>query len=72
MGDEVLEVERFEDVQHEVNDLADLFLHLVLGAENVCIVLGESTNARQAVKFAALLVAVDRPKLRQAHWQIPI
>ena len=72
LGDEVLEVECFEDVQHEVNDLADLFLHLVLGAENVGIILGESTNARQTVEFAALLVAVNRPKLRQTHRQIAI
>ena len=72
LGDEVLEVQRLEDVQHEVNDLADLFLHLVLGAENVRIVLGESTNARQTVELAALLVAVDRAKLRQTHRQIAI
>ena len=43
----VLEIQRPEDVQNEVNHLAYLFLNLVDGAKYMRIVLRETTHAGQ-------------------------
>ncbi len=56
----------------EVNAAADLVGHLVLGAEDVGIVLSESANACHAAEFARLLVAIHRAEFGQAHGQLAI
>ena len=58
-----------EDVQDQVDDLLELFLDLVLAAEQVRIVLGESADAGQAVQFTGLLIAVHGAELGIAQGQ---
>ena len=57
LGGELVEVQGLEDVQDQVDDLLELFLDLVLAAEQVRVVLGESADAGQAVQLTGLLVA---------------
>jgi len=46
---EVGEIQRLEDVQHQVNHLPYFFFHLIDGAENMRIVLGETTHTSESV-----------------------
>ena len=46
--------------------------HLLLGAEEVGVVLGEAAHAGHAVEFAGLLPAVDRAELGEAHGQVAV
>ena len=56
----------------EIDEIGHLGLDLVFGAEDVGIVLDESTHAHQAVQGAGHLVAVARTELGQAQWQVAI
>ena len=46
--------------------------HLVVGAEQVGVILGEAAHAGHAAQFAGFLPAVDGAKLREAHRQVPV
>ncbi len=72
LHNKVLEVEGLEDVQDQIDDLPHFFLHLVRRAENVRVVLSETTHPREAMKFSTLLVAVHRAKFRQPHGQVAV
>ena len=67
---ELVEVQGLEDVQDQVDDLLELLLDLVLAAEQVRIVLGESADAGQAVQLTGLLVAVHGAELGVAQGQV--
>jgi hypothetical protein len=49
LREEVREIECLENVQHQIDHLPYFLFHLVDGAENVCIVLGESAHAGEAM-----------------------
>ena len=56
-----LEAEALVEVEAEAQALDDLLLDLLLGAEDVRVVLGDVAHPQQAVERAARLVAVDEP-----------
>ena len=64
--------ERGEDGLHERQAAHDLALHLLLGAEEVGVVLGEAADAGHAVELAGLFPAVDGAELGEAHGQIAV
>ena len=70
LGGVVVEFQRAEDVENDVDHLLELFEQLVGAHEHVGVVLREAAHARQAVQLARLLVAVDRAELRQTDRQI--
>ena len=72
LSDEIFELQRAEDVQNEVDDLSHLLFHLVDGAENVRVVLGEASNASQTVQLTGLLVPVNRAELRKPNGQVTV
>ena len=62
-------------LQHEAGHLdaaAELVGHLLLGAEDVGVVLGEAADARHAVQLARLLEAVHRAELGQPQRQVAV
>ena len=64
-----------ESLEHELGHLqaaAELVGHLVFGAEQVRVVLGEAAHAGHAVQLARLLEAIDGAELRQPHRQVAI
>ena len=63
LGRELVEVQGLEDIQDQVDDLLELLLDLVLAAEQVRIILGESADTRKSVQFTGLLVAIDGAEL---------
>jgi hypothetical protein len=70
-----LEVVEAEVAQHRDDELEDarrLGLQLVLGDEEVRVVLRESAHAREAVQGAGQLVAVDRAVLGEAQRQVAV
>ena len=66
----VVELQRLEDVKHDVDHALELFEQLVGTYEQVSVVLREPAYARQPVQLARLLVAVDGAELRQADGQL--
>ncbi len=50
----------------------DFFLHLVLGHENVSIVLGEATYTEEAMEGAFQFVAVYQAEFADAHGEISV
>ena len=68
----VRHLERAEHVQDEVDNLLKLFLKLVGTAEEVGVVLGETSHAGEAVKLSALLVAVDGTELCEAQREVAV
>ena len=72
LGGEVGEIEGLEHVEHDVNHLHELLLHLVGAAEDVGIVLREAAHAGEAVQLARLLVAVHGAELGEAHGQVAV
>ena len=60
------------EVDRELCAALDLLDQLLLGAEDVAVVLGEAAGAQEAVDHAGSLVAVDRPQLGQPQWQLPV
>ena len=67
---ELVETERLEDVEHDVDHLHELLFELVRPAEDVGVVLREAAHARQSVQLAALFVAVNGAELGEAQRQI--
>ena len=66
----VVELERFENIEHDVDHFFELFEQLVGAYEHVGVVLREAAHTGQAVQLARLLVAIHRAELRQAHRQL--
>ena len=66
----VVELQRLEDVEHDVDHPLELFEQLVGAYEQVGVVLRESADAGQSVQFARLLVAVHGAELRQTDGQL--
>lgn len=62
-GPVVLKPQGGEDLKHQVQDPEELPLHLLGGAEDVGVVLGEAPNPCEAKKLPRLLVAVDGAEL---------
>ena len=52
--------------------LDDFFLHLVLGHENVGIVLGEAAYTEEAVESAAQFMTMNQAEFTDPHGQIPV
>ena len=71
-GAEIVEPESPQHRQHELQKLCQLACYLLGRAEDVAVVLGESSGAEQAVKRARKLVAIYRAQLEQAQRQLPI
>ena len=72
LGLEVLEAEGPQHAEHEVEQRRQLRGHLLGGAEDVAVVLGEAPAAQQAVYRPGALVPVDRPQLEQPDGQVPV
>ena len=68
----LLEAEVGVDPVQQVDKGRDLGLNLVLGAENMGIVLGEAAHPHQAVQRAGLLVAVTGAELGQPQRQVAV
>ena len=67
---EVVKRQALEHLEREVDAALHLGLHLLVGAEDVGVVLREAADPRHAAEFARLLVAVDRAKLGQPQRQV--
>ncbi len=66
----VVELQRLEDIEHDVDHPLELLEQLVRPYEQVRVVLREAAHARQSVQLARLLVTVNRAELRQTHGQL--
>ena len=66
------EAEGAHDVVHQLQDGDHLVDHLILGAEDVGVVLGEAAGAKQAVDHAGHLVAVHGAELEVAQRQVAV
>ena len=69
---EVVEPVVAQQVEDELQQRADLALHLLVGAVDVRVVLGEAAGAGEAVDHPGLLVAVDGAELEQPQRQLPV
>jgi hypothetical protein len=69
---DVLEAEILVDRAQEIAEGDAFFRHLILGAEDVRVVLGEGAHAHDAVQGARGLVAVAGAELRHAQGQVAI
>ena len=69
---EVGQAKVLEQVQHEGEQAGELVLHLLAGAVDVGVVLGEAAHAGQAVDLAGLLVAVHGAELEEAQRQLAV
>ena len=67
-----LEAEQPVDREAEVEARRDLVLDLLLGAEDVRVVLREAAHAQQAVQRARGLLAVQQAGLVEAHRQVAV
>ena len=72
MIDDVLEAEVLVDREHQVVDLEALLHDLVLGDEDVRVVLREVAHAQQPVQRARRLVAVHLAELGELQRQVAI
>ncbi len=68
----LVEAEVLVDREDQVVDLQALGGHLLVGAEDVRVVLREAAHAHQAVEGARRLVAMDRAEFGQADRQLAI
>ncbi|MNS67489.1 hypothetical protein D3C72_1007440 [compost metagenome] len=66
------ELQHLVDFIQELDELLDLAGHLILGAEDVGVVLRERAHARQAVHRAAPLVAVQTGEVGHAPGQLAV
>ncbi len=66
----LVELQRAEYVEHDVDDLLELLQQLVGAHEEVGVVLRERSDARQSVQLARLLVAVYRTEFGQTHRKV--
>ena len=53
-------------------DLCKLFLYLLWGAEDMCVILCKAACTCEAVQLAMLLVAVDCTKLCEPEWKLSV
>ena len=72
VGLDVREAEALPHVEREPQDLEDLVLHLLGGAEYVRVILREAAHAQEPVQDPALLVAVDGAELRPPKRQVAV
>src|SRR5690554_2502507 len=68
----VVEAELLVDLEGQGDEVLGLRLYLLLGAEDMGVVLGEGAHPHQAVQRAGGLVAVAAAELRQAQRQVPV
>ncbi|MPM33813.1 hypothetical protein SDC9_80394 [bioreactor metagenome] len=69
---EVIEAIVLEQVQDEGEQAGQLVLHLLAGAVDVRVVLGEAAGPGEAVHDTGLLVAVHRAELEQPQRQLAV
>ena len=69
---EVVEPVVAQQVEHEVQRALELLGHLLLGAEDVGVVLGHAPHPGEAVHDARLLVAVHRAELEEPQRQVAV
>ena len=69
---ELVEAERPQHRQDEVEQRGDLGRRLFRGAEDVAVVLGEAADAHQAVQRPGSLVAVHRAELEHPQRQLAV
>ena len=67
-----LESEQLVEVEAEVEAAQHLVLDLLLGAEDVRVVLGELAHAQETMERPAWFMAVDEPLLCQPNRQLAI
>src|SRR5438270_6993574 len=67
-----LQAEQVVEESREVDHRVDLVLDLLLGDEDVCVVLGDVAHPEQAVQRPGELVAVQRRRLRVPDRQVAI
>ena len=67
---ELVEAQRLEDIEHDIDHLHEFILELVGTAEDVRIVLREAPHARQPVQLAALLVTIHRAEFCETQRQV--
>ena len=72
LDDDLFKAEIAVDLEQQFNKCLGLGQHLVLGAENMRIVLGKATHPHQAVQSAGRFIAVTRTKLGHAQRQVTI
>src|ERR1017187_396495 len=68
----VAHAERGEDDLDEGEAAEELLRHLILGAEEMRVVLSEAAHARQAAKLARLFPAVDRAEFGEADGKVAV
>src|SRR5206468_12353712 len=64
--------ERVEEEAGELDAVGELLADLLVGAEQVGVVLGETADAGETGQLAGLLEAVDGAELGKAHWQVAV
>ena len=69
---EVVEAVVAQQVEHEAQQRRELGRRLLLGAEDVRVVLGHAAHARQAVHDARLLVAVHGAELEEPQRELAV
>ena len=69
---EVVEPVVAQQVEHEAQQALDLVAHLLLGGEDVGVVLGHAPHPGEAVHHARLLVAVDGAELEHPQRQLAV
>ena len=70
--DMVLKSEQAVDLVDKPYDALYLGGYLLVGHEDVSVVLSEAPYPHKTVKLAALLVAVDKPKLANSHRKVTV
>ena len=65
-----VELQRAEDIKHDVDHALELLEQLVGADKQVGVVLSETAHSGQSVELARLLVAVDRSELGQTDRQL--
>src|SRR5687768_5409472 len=59
-------------MEHQIYHFYEFRFHLIRSAENMGIVLGEATHARESMKLSALLISVRSSKLGKPDGQVAI
>ena len=67
---EVLEIQRFEDREYNINHFLELILQLIGRTEQVSVILSKTAYPCQPVQFTTLLVTIHRTELGKTHRKI--
>ncbi len=67
-----VEAEGLHDEEHEIEEVRNLFVDLLPGAEDVRVILCETAHSEHPVQDSALFIAVDSPELREPNREIPV